>query len=120
MTEFKILKSSQDLAATLFNVTSKANKNYRLTLCQYVNHLACDLVHTIRKANNLQLGTESRLVAQQEVLEFLARLQDMMPVLRGCRCCTIKEEGQLEKKLGELEDKVRAWVTSDKRRLNKM
>ena len=115
---FDLLRKCQALSASIVDASSKAEKNYRLTICQQVNHYSYDLVHCIRKANFMKLGSTDRMDAQKEAGEIIERIYDLIPVLRMCRCITPAKEGEIEKNLCYVKAVFNKWVESDKKRSN--
>ena len=116
---FELLRKSQMLSSVVLTASSKADKNYRLTVCQEVHHYTYDLIHVLRKANSEKLGTDDRKRSQAEASEYIERLYDLIPVLRMCRCITPGQEGEIEKLLCEIRYGFEHWIESDKARERK-
>ena len=114
---FELISKAQKLAAEITNACAKADKNYRLTICQDTRHNACDLVHMMRYANARELGDVRRVKAQMKAAEQIENLYDMIPILRICRCITLGTEGEIEKSLLYVKSSFEGWLKSD---LNRM
>lgn len=117
--EFRFLKDCQNLAAEVFKASADAPKEFRFTICKKVHDLCCDLVHSVRLANNYQLGTQDRMDEQAVVMEILLRINDLLPVLRRCRCISLGQEGEITKRIGNLKFSYEKWLESDLYRINK-
>lgn len=113
---FELLKNCQTLASEIVRASSKAEKTYRLTICQQVNHYGYDLIHCIRAANSLVLDNPDRQKGQTAALEIIERIYDLIPVLRLCRCITPSQEGMIEKELCFVKDSLLRWMKSDEKR----
>lgn len=114
---FELIRKTQKLAAEITNVCAKADKNYRLTICQDVRHAACDLVHMLRYSNARALGDVRRVKSQIKVAEQIETIYDLIPILRMCRCITPGQEGEIEKSLLYVKASFEVRLKSDLRRI---
>ena len=113
---FRVIPSCQSFAAELFTASAKAEKEYRFTLCKKVTKFACKLIHSARMANKYELGSEDRKKQHEKSLELIEKINDLLPVMRRCRCLTVKQEATLTKRLGSLKYGYEKWIESDENR----
>lgn len=118
--EFRFIKDCQNLAGDVFNASADAPKEYRFTVCKKVQDLCCDLIFSVRLANSFPLGSDLRIEEQENVKEILNRVNDLLPVLRRCRCISLGQEGEITKKVGNLKIKFLKWKESDEKRFSQM
>ncbi len=114
---FELKEKCQEFAADIYNVTSVAPKELRLSLCKRTQDLATELIHTVRLANACKLGSPDRKAAQRDAIEMIDRLNDLMPVMTKCRCVTPEQETALSKKLKNLKNACNIWAQKDAERL---
>ena len=115
--DFYLIERSQSFAAEIFNASAVAPKEYRFTICKIVQTYACEIIYSIRIANSYKLGSKEREDAHQESLSLIDKLNDLLPVIRKCRCISIRQEADLCKKLGNLRIGYIKWIESDRARL---
>lgn len=118
--EFRLLKECQKLSADIFIASASAKKEYRFTICKKVHDLSCDLIHEVNLANSYKLGSEDRYEKQKEIVALILRLEELLPVLRRCRCISLGQEGEIVKKIGNIKTTYEFWMESDKRRIEKL
>lgn len=118
--EFRFYKDCQNLAADVFKASSDAPKGYRFSICKEVYDICCDLIYSVRLANSFDLGSTDREEEQAWVMELLQRLDDLLPVIRRCRCITLGQEGEITKKIGNLKFSFEKWLDSDAKRISEM
>lgn len=116
---FELKEKCQEYAADIYNVTSIAPKELRTSLCKKIQDISTELVHMVRLANGLKLGTSDRRSAQRDVIELLERSNDLLPILTKCRCITPEQEKVLEKKQSNLKKAINVWIQKDMERLDK-
>ena len=75
-----------------------------------------ELISSIRVANEFPLHSEERRKEQAVAKELIKKINDRIPVLRGCRCMSLAQEAALTKSLGNLEIGFNYWIESDKKR----
>lgn len=117
--EFKLLKECQNLSSDIFAASASAKKEYRFTLCKKIHDLCCELVHSVNVANSYQVGTEDRMREQKRVADLLLRIDELLPVLRRCRCISLGQEGEITKKIGNIKISYEKWVESDMKRIGR-
>ncbi len=117
--EFRLKKDCQNLAGDVFNASADAPKEYRFTICKIVHDLCVDLIYSVRLANSFRLGSDDRMAEQENSEEILNRINDLLPVLRRCRCISIGQEGEITRKVGNLKISFLKWKESDKKRFSK-
>lgn len=113
---FQIIEKCQEFAAKVYEYTVKAEKEYRVTICRTVQEYCCIVIHSARFANSIPLGSPDRSEAHKETLEYLERVNDLLPVLRRCRCLSPNQESDLHKKFSNLRFGYLKWMESDKKR----
>lgn len=118
--EFRLFKECQKLAAEIFRASADAPKGYRFSICKEVSDRCCNLVHSVRLANSYQIGSKYRKDEQEKAKEYLLEIQDLLPVLRRCRCITIGQEGEITKKVDSVKFGFEKWLESDHARIDKM
>ena len=114
---FQIIERGQAFSAKVFMASAGAQKEYRFTICKIIQGLSCDLIHTMRIANAYDLESVERRETHQNALEIMEKINDLLPVLRRCRCITIGQESELEKDLSSLKFGYTKWIESDQRRI---
>lgn len=114
---FSVVSRCQSFAADVFIATSGATKEYRFTICKVVQTYSCELIHLSRQANEAPLGSSIRTEYQDAAIEYVKKIDDVLPVVRRCRCFSINKEKELHKKLGNLKVSFNYWIASDKKRL---
>lgn len=115
---FDIINRCQSLASEVFNASAGATKEYRFTVCKYIQTDCCNLIHTARQANAIELNSPLRVEKHKEALELMERIIDMLPVLRKCRCITPNQERELHSKVSNLKYGYNKWIESDKYRIS--
>ena len=118
--DIRFVKECQNLAAEVLKASADAPKEYRFTICKEVQDICYELVHMVRLANNFQLGSQDRTDAQKEIMEILLRIDDLLPVLRKCRCISLGQEGEITRKIGNLKFSFEKWLDSDAYRITKL
>ena len=114
---FQIIEKCQEFATRVYQYTVKAEKEYRLTICKTVQDYCCELIHSARKANSIQLHDPFRQEAHKESLEYMERINDLLPVLRRLRCMSPNQEAELHKKFNNLRYGYMKWIEGDERRI---
>ena len=114
---FQILERCQAFSAKVFVSSANAPKEYRFTICKIIQSLSCELIHTARLANSFDLGKSERAELHLEALEIMEKINDLLPVLRRCRCITLGQESELMKDLSSLQFGYRKWIESDEKRI---
>ena len=114
---FSVINRSQALCADIFEASVGATKEYRFTLCKVIQSYACEAVHTTRQANGFPIGAADRRNLQNDAVEYINKLDDLLPVIRRCRCISPKKEQELHKKLNNLKFAFNKWFESDNRRI---
>ena len=114
---FQIIERGQAFSAKVFMASAGAQKEYRFTICKIIQGLSCDLIHTMRIANAYDLESVERRETHQNALEIMEKINDLLPVLRRCRCITIGQESELVKDLSSLKFGYTKWIESDQRRI---
>jgi len=117
---FRFGKDCRDLAAEIFKASASAPKEYRFTLCKKMHDVCCDLIYSARAANAYPLGSEDRKEEQRRIIELLLRIDDLLPILRRCRCISLTDEAALTKRVGNVKVRFEKWLDSDNYRINKM
>lgn len=116
---FQTIQKCQEFATKVYQYTVKAEKEYRLTICKKVQDYCCEMVHSARKANSIQLRDPLRQEAHKETLEYMERINDLLPILRRLRCMSPNQEAELQKKFSSLRFGYLKWIENDKQRLEK-
>lgn len=116
---FQTIEKCQEFATRVYQYTVKAEKEYRLTICKTVQDYCCEMVHSARKANNIQLHNPLRQETHRETIEYMERINDLLPILRRLRCMSPNQEAELQKKFSSLRYGYLKWVESDVKRLEK-
>lgn len=113
---FQTIEKCQEFSARVFEYTAKAEKEYRQTICKIVQGYSCEMVHAARLANSIPLEDPLRLKAHKSALEYMERINDLLPVLRRLRCLSPNQESELHKKFNSLKYGYDKWIESDERR----
>lgn len=114
---FQIIERGQAFSAKVFMASAGAQKEYRFTICKIIQGLSCDLIHNIRIANAFDLESVERMEMHNASLEIMEKINDLLPVLRRCRCITIGQESELAKDLSSLKFGYKKWIESDQKRI---
>ena len=114
---FQTVEKCQEFCSRIFEYTSKAEKEYRQTICKKVQEYACEMVHSARLANSISIKDPYRQDTHRNALEYMERINDLLPVLRRCRCLTPNQESEMHKKFNNLRYGYRKWIESDERRI---
>jgi len=114
---FQVLERGQAFSAKVFIASAGAQKEYRFTICKIIQGLSCELIHSMRIANAYDLESAERMETHQNTLEIMEKINDLLPVLRRCRCITIGQESELVKDLSSLKFGYTKWIESDQRRI---
>lgn len=114
---FQIVERAQAFSAKIFIDSAGAQKEYRFTICKIIQTLSCELIYNTRIANSYDLESPERLETQNNALEVMEKINDLLPVLRRCRCITIGQESELTKDISALKFGYMKWMESDQRRI---
>ncbi len=114
---FSVINRCQAYAAEIFNASAGATKEYRFTICKVIQTYACEAVHLTRQANSFELGSDDRKNLQNDAIEFINKIDDLLPVIRRCRCISPNKEMELHKKAQNLKYSYNKWIKSDMERL---
>jgi hypothetical protein len=116
---FDVINRCQALASDIFVASAGASKEYRFTVCKVIQTYSCELIHTARQANSFDLYTQSsdRMKGQKDAYELMEKISDLLPVVRRCRCISLGQEKELNKKLTNLKYAFKKWTESDVYRL---
>ena len=113
---FRIVEKCQIFASAVYIYTAKAEKEYRVSLCRKVQDLACEMIHAARAANQIDIMDASRMEAHKQALEHMERLNDLIPVMRRCKCISIGQESELSKQFANLRFGYNMWIENDTKR----
>ena len=116
---FQVLERCQSLAAEIFMASAGAEKPYRYSICRMVNELSCEAIHAARTANGIPIGDPAREEAHKVAIESLERIYDLLPVMRRCRCISIGQEAEIQKRLSNLRYSYKKWMETDAARAAK-
>lgn len=114
---FSVINRCQSYCADIFNASAGATKEYRFTICKVIQSYACELVHTARQANGFELGNPDRRKYQDDAVEYIKKIDDLLPVIRRCRCISPKKEQELHKKANNLKVSFNIWYKTDDKRI---
>lgn len=114
---FSVINRCQSFCAEIFMASAGASKEYRFTICKVIQTYSCEAVHLTRQANAVSLENPERRNLQKEAVEYINKVDDMLPVIRRCRCISLDREADLHKKLNNLKISYNKWIESDNRRL---
>ena len=114
---FRVVKKCQECASSIFIYTAKAEKEYRQTLCKVLQGYATEMIHSARLANNINIHDPKRQEVHAATLEYIDRINDLLPVVRRCKCISINQEKELYKLIGNLRFGYKKWIESDLKRL---
>lgn len=117
---FSVINRCQSFCSEIFMASAGAEKEYRFTICKFIQTYACESVHLTRQANAVELGNPDRRKLQLEAVEYIEKVDDLLPVIRRCRCISLKRESDLHKKANNLKFAYRKWFDSDNKRLKEM
>lgn len=109
---FEVLRKCQTLDAMVCNATVKAEKGHRFTLVKYTQELCHELVHTTRRANAMEKGSDLRLNEMLQGVELCEKIIDMLPILRDTRCISVGEMGEIDKFVSSIKYSYNSWVKS--------
>ena len=117
---FSVINRCQAYAADIFIASAGATKDYRFTICKVIQTYACELIHQSRQANSFTLGSLERKNYQNNAVELVNKIDDLLPVIRRCRCISPQKEEELHKKAYNLKVSFNKWFDSDLRRIKEM
>jgi len=115
---FDVLNRCQKLCAEIFIASAGAQKEYRFTCCKVIQTYSCELVHSCRQANAYHLLSDERKKQHDISVEYIEKIADMLPVIRRCRCITLGQEKELNKRVNNLKISYDKWVASDQHRIS--
>ena len=92
---FDVIHRCQSFASDIFTASAGATKEYRFTICKIVQTLSCELIYS-------------------------ARIADLLPVIRKCKCLSLGQERELNNKLSNLKISYGKWIESDKKRIDRL
>lgn len=115
---FQIITKSQEFSAVLYSYLAKSEKEYRSSICQKVQEYSLNVIHCARMANSYELHDEGREKAHKKTMEFMNRIEDLLPVLRRLKCITDEQESDLMRRLNALKNGYSRWIESDAKRLD--
>lgn len=113
--EFRVIKLAQKLCMDIVEMQGTADKKYRYSICQDIRKKSEDIIHLIRKANNLQLGNEERIILQSQANEKLEEIKDIIWIVGKLLNTGVKKEAQIELSIENLQLKLRNWMESDEK-----
>lgn len=114
---FSVINRCQAYAAEIFNASAGATKEYRFTICKVIQTYSCEVIHLTRQANSFELGSKDRKELQNEAVELINKIDDLLPVIRRCRCISPQKEKELHQKAQNLKYSFNMWFKSDMERL---
>ena len=111
--EFRLIKSCQKFCVDIVEMEGNADKRYKFTICQDIRKMAENVVHLVRRANNLPVGTPKRMEMQEAACELLEDIKDLLWVVGKLLAIGVKREGQIELSIEELQKNIKNWIESD-------
>ena len=116
---FRIIEKCQIFVAAVYTCTAKAEKEYRMTICKKLQDLACDALHLASAANRIPVTSLERQEVHRRALDTLEKVNDLLPVIRRCKCISPGQEKELMRQFDAIRAGYRYWIESDLKRLNK-
>ena len=113
--EFKLIRDCQKLYKEICATQATSDKNYRYTICADLRRLSSNLIHVVRKANDLRAGTKERIELQENALEILERIKDIAPVVGELIKMGVAREAQIELSVDNIRLPLRRWMEYDQR-----
>ena len=107
--EFRVIKLCQKLCKDIVEVQGVADKSYRFTICQDVRKKSEDVIHLVRKANDLPAGSEKRIELQFRADELLEEIKDLIWVVGKLLNTGAKKEAQIELSIENLQIPLHNW-----------
>lgn len=116
---FSVIHRCQTFTTDVYNATSGAPKDKRYSICRKLQDYSVELIHITRQSNEFDLFSQAkdRYEYRDNAIEQIKKIDDLLPVVRGCRCFSPKKESELHKKLYNLKESFNYWISSDNRRL---
>jgi len=111
------------LCSYVFTVTQKSPKHFRFTFVSRLQNLALDVVENLFRANDIFVSAED-LTAQKKRLEFQRLAMTDLKLLGYIallsmeqKCILAKQYEQIAMQLSDCENLLKAWISSDRKRL---
>ena len=76
--EFRLIKLCQKLCLDITEMQGTADRKYRFTICQDIRKMSEDVIHLVRRANDLPAGNEERMKIQKRADELLEDIKDLL------------------------------------------
>ena len=113
--EFRVIKLCQKLCKGIVEMQATADKGYRFTICQDIRKKSEDVIHIVRRANDLPAGTDERINLQYRADELLEEIKDLIWVVGKLLNTGEKKEAQIELSIENLQLPLHNWMERDQK-----
>lgn len=113
--EFRVIKLCQKLCADIVNMQGTADKRYRFTICQDIRKKSEDVIHLVRRANDLPAGCKDRIEMQKKADDLLEDIKDLLWVVGYVLHTGTAKEAQIELSIESLQQPLRNWIEKDEK-----
>lgn len=114
--DFRLIKQCQIFCADIIDIEGNADKRYKFSICQDMRHMAENVVHLVRRANDLPAGTGKRIEMQDEIIGILEDIKDLIWVSGKLLAIGVKREAYIESSLEKLQGMIRNWSEVDQKK----
>lgn len=113
--EFRVIKLCQKLCKDIVEIQGTADKSYRFTICQDIRKKSEDVIHIVRRANDLPAGNEERIRLQYQADELLEDIKDLIWIVGKILNTGAKKEAQIELSIENLQIPLHNWMERDQK-----
>ena len=116
--QFRIITDAGKLLYDIIEALRDTDKLHRYTIAAEIRNDAEELLHLIRRANDMKAGDDKRIKLQEDAMELLERIRDKIPIY--CKACMTghNKEAQIELSIDNLCLPLHNWYGSDLRAQN--
>ena len=122
--ELTVIVKAKDLCNYVLTVTEKSPKRFRFTLTSKLQTYALNVLENLYRANEVFLvkgkpeTAERRETYQQQALTECKLLAYLAQLAMEQECILPKQYEQITKKVFDVQNMIRAWMKSDKKRID--
>lgn len=113
--DFRVIKLCQKLCLDIVEMQGTADRKYKFSICQDVRKKSEQVIHLVRRANELPAGNEERIGLQAEADKLLEDIKDLIWVVGKCLNTGVKKEAQIELSIENLQIPLHNWMERDQK-----
>ena len=122
ISDIRVKTKAKDLCKYVMIITNKSPKHYRYTFVNRMQNYALDVVENLYRANSIELNSLSiakRSEYQRQAACDIRLLCYVSMVAMEVDCILLKQYEQICKLASDIIPLIKAWMLSDKQRLQK-